>query len=381
MANTTTAVPEIESDADAAQLRRVVTDALSTLSDLQRVRKVVESGEGYDRSLWQRWGAELDLHGIGIPECYGGSGASFKMVAVVLEALAAHLTPGPYLASGVLAAHALQAAGDTEAMQRYLPGIATGQRIATVALSERQGGWTEAAVRASATRTRDGWAISGVKRFVPYAAAAATLLVFARVGGEIALFAVDVDEAGPTVEVRDEPTMDLTRRLGLVRLNGAPASLVSAPGEGWAVAESTLRVACAAIAAESVGIATSLLDETVRFARTRYQFGVPIGSFQVIQHRLADLLVRAESIKSVAFDCADALATDRVDVVAATHLAKAFCADAAFEVAADAIQLHGGIGFTWEHPAHLYFKRAKSNQLIFGASRHHKDQLGRSLGI
>jgi alkylation response protein AidB-like acyl-CoA dehydrogenase len=278
-----------------------------------------------------------------------------------------------------MAANALLTSGDDAACADHLPAIAAGQTIATLALAEDTGRWDEDAVTLRAERAASGWTLDGHKSFVLDGGIAGLVLVPGRTWSGVSLFAVDGRADGLTRTPLD--TLDQTRKLARLEFAGTPARLVGAEGGAWPGISRTLDLAAVALAAEQVGGAQRCLDMSVEYAKVRYQFGRPIGSFQVIKHRCADLLLEVESARAAAQYAAWAAAEGSPDVPVAASLAKATCSDAYFRAAADNIQIHGGIGFTWEHDAHLYFKRAKSSQLFLGDAAYHREHLAQRMGV
>lgn len=361
------------------ELRRTVRRFLGRHSAESDVRRLMEDPVGYDPDVWKLMADQLGLHGLAIPEQYGGSGFGYEELCVVFEEMGAALLASPFFATIGLATNVLLESGDEDAMRHYLPAIANGDLIATLAFSEDHGGWDESAVALTAEPSDRGWILRGAKRYVPDAHVSDLILVAGRTPGGMSLFAVDNDSPGCSTEV--ELTLDQTRELARVAFDETPAALLGAEGQAWDGVRRALRFAAVALAAEQVGGAQHVLDMTVEYAKLRFQFGRPIGSFQAVKHQLADMLVDVESARSAAYDAARAVAERDADVELAASVAKAFCSDAYFRSAAAAIQLHGGIGFTWEHPAHLYFKRAKSSQFLLGAPHYHRDLIGRAIGV
>jgi alkylation response protein AidB-like acyl-CoA dehydrogenase len=344
-------------------LRDSVRRLLSRESSGAAVRAAAESAVGFDRALWDRLCTEVGVAGLLVPEEFGGLGASLTDAAVVLGELGRALTPGPMLGSAVLAAQAILASGDEEACRRLLPGIAAGTTIAAVAWAGERGGWAPGA--AAVESTVDG-ELAGTAHYVLDGCAADVLIVVARAPGGIEL--VEVDPALPGVHREHTPTMDPTRRLATVRLAGARGRRLG-PGGGLGHVRD---VACVALAAEQVGAARRCLELTVEYTRGRVQFGRPIGGFQALKHRMADMHVLVETAESAALAAAAAPAGE---LPVAAAVAKAYCSEALCAVAAEMIQLHGGIAITWEHDAHLYFKRAHGSAQLFGAPREHLARL------
>jgi len=369
--------------AEQRELRDSVRRFLADRAPVSRVRELMETPDGTDRQVWQQAGAQLGLPGIAIPEAYGGAGFTFAEQAIVLEELGAALYGGPYLASAVLAATALLAASDEAARRELLPGIASGQTVATLAFTEDDGSWDPEAIRLAATRGEGGpdgsWVLDGHKSFVLDGHTADLILVVAAAGPGLSLFAVDPGAVG--LDRRVLPTLDQTRKLARLEFDAVPGRLIGAPCEAGGVLDRTLDVAAIALAAEQLGGAQQALDMAVGYAKTRHQFGRPIGSFQAIKHRCADLLLEVESLRSAVAYAAAAVAENSAEVPVVAALAKAYASDVYFHVAAENIQIHGGIGFTWEHDAHLYFKRAKSSELLLGDASYHREHLAERIGL
>ncbi len=361
------------------ELRRTVRSFLDQKSPETEVRRLMETDDGYDPAVWKQMGEQLGLQGLHIPEEFGGSGYTYVELCIVLEEMGSHLLCAPYFSSVVLAANTLLESGDDAAKKELLPGIATGETIATLALTEENGRWDEAGVTMTATKSGDGYKLSGTKSFVIDGATADLILVAARTGTGVSLFAVAGDAAGVTKTRLS--TMDLTRKQAKLEFNDTPARLIGTEGGGWPVLERVLDLAVIALSNESVGGAQFVLDMAVQYAKDRVQFGRPIGSFQAIKHKCADMLLEVESSKSAAYYGAGMVAEGSDEVPSVASLAKAYVGEAYFHVAAENIQVHGGIGFTWEHPAHLYFKRAKSSELLFGDPTYHRELLAQRIGL
>jgi len=365
-------------------LRESVRRFLADRAPLGRVRELMETPDGIDRAVWHQAGDQLGLPGIAIPEEYGGAGFTFADQAIVLEELGAALYGGPYLASAVLAATALLASDDEAARRELLPGIASGQTVATLAFTEDDGSWAPEAIRltasvkgAGAGGGADAWVLDGHKSFVLDGHTADLILVVARAGPGLSLFAVPAGATGLTR--RGLPTLDQTRKLARLEFGSVPARRIA--GDGAAVLARALDVAAVAQAAEQLGGAQRALDMAVAYAKTREQFGRPIGSFQAVKHRCADLLLEVESLRSAVSYAAAAVAEDSAEIPVVASLVQAYASDVYFHVAAENIQIHGGIGFTWEHDAHLYFKRAKASELFLGDASYHREHLAERIGV
>jgi alkylation response protein AidB-like acyl-CoA dehydrogenase len=361
------------------ELRKAVRRFLEDKSPEIEVRRLMETTDGYDPDVWSQMAVQLGLQGLAIPEEFGGQGYSYVELIVVLEEMGRALLCAPYFSNVGLAANLLLASGDEGAKKEYLPGIAGGTTIATVALAEASGRWDEGGVALQARRSGDGWTLDGEKRYVLDGHLADLLLVAARSDAGVSIFAVAKDAPGLSTEPLS--TLDLTRKQARVVLESTPARLIGTDGGGWVALAKMLDLAAVALAAEQVGGAQRVLEMAVEYAKVRVQFGRPIGSFQAIKHKCADMLLEVESAKSAAYYAGWCAAEDSDELPVVASLAKSYCSEAYFHATAENIQIHGGIGFTWEHPAHLYFKRAKSSELLFGDPTYHRELLAQRIGI
>jgi alkylation response protein AidB-like acyl-CoA dehydrogenase len=361
------------------ELRRITRQFLESKSPETEVRRLMETTEGYDPAVWSQMANELGLQSLVIPEEYGGQGFTYVELTVVLEEMGRALLAAPFYSTVVLATNAVLHSGDEAAKKEILPGIASGETIATLALTEPNGKWDLSGVEATATKSGDAWTIDGTKMFVLDGHVADVIIVAARTGAGLSLFKVDGDAAGLTRTPL--ATMDQTRKQAKLEFSGVPATLIGTDGGAEEVLGRVLDLAVVALAAEQVGGAQKVLDMSVEYAKDRVQFGRPIGSFQAIKHKCADMLLEVESAKSAAYYAAWCAAELNDELPEVACLAKAYCSEAYFHSAAENIQIHGGIGFTWEHPAHLYFKRAKSSELLFGDPTYHRELLAQRLGI
>jgi alkylation response protein AidB-like acyl-CoA dehydrogenase len=351
----------------AAGLRRFLQDK----SPSAEVRRLMQTEAGYDPKTWAQLAGQLGLQGLVIPEKYGGAGAGPVELSVACEEMGRALLCAPFFATAVLAVHALLASGDQAAAEEFLPGIAEGTTIATLAVPEDDGAWTTEGMATRARRAGDGYLLDGRKSFVLDGHLADVILVAAQADAGPSLFAVRGDAAGLTR--RPLTTLDLTRKQAALELDEVPARLVGAEGSAADVIARTLRLAVVALAAEQVGGAQRCLDMSVEYAKIRMQFGRPIGSFQAIKHMCADMLLEVESARSAAYYAAWAAQDESDELPLVSSLAKACCSEAYFRAAADNIQIHGGIGFTWEHDAHLYYRRAKSTEVMLGTPSEHRE--------
>ena len=360
------------------QLRQFVRSFLEDKSSEAAVREQMDTEQGYDPAVWAQLSDQLGLPALAIPEEFGGQGYSFVELGVVLEEMGRRLLCAPFL-SGVLASQAIIHSGDDAAKAEHLPGIASGQTLAALAFTEESGKWDESGITMQATGSGSDYTLNGTKSFVIDGHVANLIVVAARTAGGVSLFTVAGDAAG--LSRQSLSTMDQTRKQAKLTFADTPAKLLGAEGAGWATMSTVLDLGAIALAAEQVGGAQFVLEMAVQYAKDRVQFGRPIGSFQAIKHKCADMLLEVESAKSAAYYgmwCAAEL-NDELPSVAS--LAKAYCSEAYFHAAAENIQIHGGIGFTWEHPAHLYFKRAKSSELMFGDPAYHRELLAQRIGL
>ena len=339
----------------------------------------METQEGFDTAAWNQMAGQLGLHQLAIPEEYGGAGYTFIELGLVLEEMGRALLCAPFFASVVLAAHTLLLCSDEQAKKSLLPELASGERIGTLAFTEQNGRWDETGITMQATDTADGWTLSGDKAFVLDGHTADLVLVIARTGTDLSIFAVD--GSSPGLHRTPMHTMDLTRKQAHLTFTDVPARLVGVQGEGASVLTQVLDLAAIGLAAEAVGGAQRCLDMSVDYAKVREQFGRPIGSFQAIKHKCADLLLEVESARSAAYYAMWSAAGHSPELPAAAAMAKAYCTESYAHAAAENIQIHGGIGFTWEHPAHLYYRRAKSTELFLGDPAYHRELLVQRVGI
>ncbi len=361
------------------ELRKTVRQFLENKSSEAAVREQMDTENGFDPAVWSQMGEQLGLQGLVIPEEFGGSGYGYIELVVILEEMGRALLCAPFFSSVVLAANTLLHSGDDAAKAAHLPGIASGETIATLAFTEENGRWDEAGITATATADGDSWKLNGTKLYVIDGHTAHLLIVAARTDAGVSLFAVDGDASGVTRTAL--ATMDQTRKQAKVELADAAGTLIGTDGGGWATLERVLDLAAVGLAAEQVGGAQKCLEMAVQYAKDRVQFGRPIGSFQAIKHKCADMLLEVESAKSAAYYAGWAASELNEELPSVASLAKAYCSEAYFHAAAENIQIHGGIGFTWEHPAHLYFKRAKSSELLFGDPTYHRELLAQRIGI
>jgi len=361
------------------QLREFVRSFMEDKSSEESVRELMETDAGYDAAVWSQMAEQLGLQSLIIPEEFGGQGFGYVELIIVLEEMGRRLICSPFFSTVVLAANTLIHSGDDAAKAALLPGIASGETIATLAFTEESGKWDESGIAMAATADGDSWRLNGSKMFVLDGNTANLILVAARTDKGVSLFHLNSDAEGLTRTAL--ATMDQTRKQSKLTFDNTPATMIGADGDGWAVLERVLDLAAVGLAAEQVGGAQVCLDMSVEYAKVRVQFGRPIGSFQAIKHKCADMLLEVESAKSAAYYAGWCAAELNDELPSVASLAKSYCSEAYFNASAENIQIHGGIGFTWEHPAHLYFKRAKSSELLFGDPTYHRELLAQRIGL
>lgn len=353
------------------ELRTVVRSVLQKYADHGQVRAAADSEAGYSAGLWCRLNRELEIGRLAMPEAQGGHGFGVRELAVLLEETGAALLPEPVLASAVLGAHALAAADDADGVAELLASVMAGDRVATVHLADV----LESGL--ALTPGPAGWRLNGTARAVLQGAAADVVLLPAAGPDGVALVAVETSAS--LVEPRT--VVDPTRRRADLHFTDAPARVLVGP-EGCAEVVQRLRLlAQVAVAAEHTGLVAELLERTREYVGEREQFGRPIGSFQAIKHRLADVLVDLERARSASRYAAAVLGEDSAAAELAVSIASAVCADAAMRTALEAVQLHGGIGFTWEHRAHYYLRRVLGDEGLFGPSRERRARIAELVGL
>ena len=367
------------------ELRSLVRRFLAEKAPSEAIRRWMDSENGYDPDVWQQMAQQLGLHGLVLPEQYGGAGYGLAELAVVLEEMGRSLLPAPFFSTIGLAAQTLLASEDDQACRRYLPGIAGGELTATVAVCDENGSWDLSDITTPARRHEGDWRVSGTKMFVIDGEIADVILVIARANDGLGLFAVDRNAPGISTTRLD--ALDPTRRLARVDLQNCQGQRIGPAGDAAPFLRRALDLANVALAAEQVGGAQACLDSAVEYAKVRVQFNRPIGSFQAIKHKCADLLVEIESAKAAVLYAAS-LTADAADGASAAEefptcaaLVAAYCSAAYTHAAKENVQIHGGIGFTWEHDAHLYLKRAKTSELLFGAPAAQRARIAELAGI
>jgi alkylation response protein AidB-like acyl-CoA dehydrogenase len=366
------------------EFREVLRRFFEEHSGLGDVRMAFDSADGFDRGLWKKMGEELGLQGVHLPEKFGGQGFGFLELGLVLEEMGRALVPSPFLASSVLAAGAIRAAGTDEEQAEWLPGIASGERIGGLAWVEAGGSWEPAAVATEAKPDGDSLVLTGTKEAVLSGDLADFVVVAARLpgtSGEDGVTLAVVEAVAPGVTVTALEAVDLTRRQARIVLEGARAKPLGTPGQAANALRTCLLQAAVALGAEALGGADRALEMAVEYAKVRVQFARPIGSFQGIKHMAAEVLRDLELARAAAYWSWWVADESPAELAQAAPLAKAACADAFLAAAAANIQIHGGIGFTWEHDAHLFYRRAKSLEFLLGDSSTQRSALATALGI
>jgi len=351
-------------------LKNTVRKFLSAECPLAEVRKQMETDTAFDASLWRKI-AEQGWTGIIFPEEYGGFGMGMVELAATLEEMGRALLPGPFSSTVLLAGSLLEAAGSDGQKQKYLGAICRGEAKATVALLEDSASWLPDAVQMKAA----GLTLNGKKLFVPDAVVADFILVAARLDGDLAIFLAPSNAHG--LHISNMPAMDATRKLYEVTFDGVAAELVAQGSRARQALDRALDIATVGLVAEMTGGMQRLLEITVEYAKTRKQFGRAIGEFQAVQHQCADMLVYTESSRSAAYYAAYAIQEGIPEARLAVSVAKAYASDAYREVGNRAIQVHGGMGFTWENDVHLFYRRAKASEVAYGDANFHRERIAK----
>lgn len=361
---------------EITDLRANVREFLAERYGEQRVRQIMDAADVFEPALWAALSGELGLTGILIPERVGGIGCGCQELLAVTVEFGRALTPSPFFSSSVLAASAVLASKDHAAAENYLPAIADGSLIGTIATYEAEGFWnpTRPVTRAQQLSPRSRkHHLTGEKLLVTDGTRADILLVTALAPGGPSMFAVRCGAEGLTTARMEG--LDPTRPLARVSFRDTPAELLGNEGAAVDAIAHAHTMGRLALAGEQAGGSRRVLEMAVAYAKTREQFGKPIGSYQAIKHKLADMLVGVECAESAAYEAAWVQDAKSADAALAVDIAKAFCSETYSKCAADNIQIHGGIGFTWEHPAHLYFRKARSTELLLGTARDHRERV------
>jgi alkylation response protein AidB-like acyl-CoA dehydrogenase len=353
------------------QFRDVVRRFLDDRAPPTEARRLMSTDSGYDPETWRSLAVELGACGIHIPETYGGAGFGLTELGIVLEEMGRALFCGPYFSSAVLAATAILQGGSESQKQSLLPGIASGEVRAALAVTEQDGRWSAEAT----TMTADDGRLTGSKRFVVDGHTADVIVVLARESssGQLSLHVVDASATGLSRRALD--VIDPTRKLAQLDFDRTPAQPLGESADAGDAIRRVLEVAAIALSNESIGGASRMLDSALQYTQQRMQFGRKIGSFQAIKHRFAELLLEIELARSAAYHAAASYDAGHPNISALASLAKSACSDAYMHAAAECIQLHGGIGFTWDHDTHLWYRRAKSSEVFLGDPAWHRDRM------
>lgn len=366
---------------------------LNQVASSAAVRTAMTSDQGYDTATWARMARELYWPALAIPEAYGGLGLGFVEVSLLQEQLGRCLLPTPFFATCCLATPALLLSRNEALKERWLPLIAAGEIRASLAYTSAPR-WDDSAVQVYAQSHAGGYRLNGEYHYVIDGSDCQLLIIAARTPGSVGeagirLFALPADTPG--IVCQWQPTQDQTRRLATITLNDVVVhddQLLSEPGQGWPMLRDVLQIACVGLAAEQTGGAQQSLDITLAYISGREQFGRTIASFQAIKHRCADLMLAIECARSASYYAAciaaECLNIDgdpgiREQLGEAAATAKIFASEGFFQCAAESIQLHGGVGFTWEYDPHLYFKRARASEQMLGTPAFHREQLARQI--
>ena len=355
-----------------SNLRRLLAER----SPSKEVRRLMETEAGWERDGWRKLNSELGLTALRIPEAYDGQGFGFGELGIVLEEMGRALVCAPYFSTSVLATGAILNAGKEADKQALLPGIAAGDTVATLAWVEDNGRWDAGGTALTVTPSAGSFRLDGHKTFVVDGHTADLLVVLARAPGTtgengLSLFTVAGDATGLTR--RALKTMDWTRKLARLEFKGVEAKPLGEQGGAAGPFARTMTEAAICLANEMAGVSERLREDSLAYAKMRMQFGRPIASFQSMKHKAADMLVDVELAKSAAYYAAAALDEGDNDVESVASLAKAAASEACLQTAIHAIQIHGGIGFTWDNDTHLWFKRAKSSEIFLGDAHHHRE--------
>jgi len=353
-------------------LKNTVRKFLAAECPIAEVRKQMESETAFDAALWRNM-ADQGWTGIIFPEAHGGFGMGMVELAAALEEMGRALLPGPFFSTVLLAGTAIEKAGNENQKQKYLGAICRGEARATLALLEESASWSPDALKMTAS----GLFLTGRKLFVTDAAVADFIVCAARMDGDLALFVVPADARG--LQISPLPAMDGTRKLYEVTFDSAPGELLAQGRAAHIALSRALDIATVGLVAEMTGGMQRLLEIAVEYAKTRKQFGRPIGEFQAVQHQCADMLLFTESSRSAAYYAAYALQENIPDAHIAVSVAKTYASDAYREVGNRAIQVHGGMGFTWENDAHLYYRRAKASELALGDAAFHRERIAKAV--
>ena len=377
---------DFELDEEQVMLKTSARDFLDKECTRQLVRDMMEDEKGYSPELWKKMAA-LGWLGLLFPEEYGGAGSSFFDLAVLLEEMGRALVPGPFVATVVLAGRPILAAGTEEQKRQFLPQVTRGEMILTLAFMEPEGSLEASGITVKATPVGEEFIIEGTKLFVPDAHVADYFLCVTRTRDNpdkedgITLFLVDAATAGIHTEVLKTMTGEKLCEVSFRNVAVPKENILGELDRGWPIIKRVLEEAAVTECAWMIGGARWVMETTVDYAKERVQFGQPIGSFQAIQHKLANIAIELEGATSITYYACGAVSENLPEIALAVSMAKAWCSDIYKHVAGEGIQIHGAIGFTWDHDMHLYFKRAKASEVAYGDGSYHRDKVARILNI
>lgn len=373
-----------ELDEEQIMLKTAARDFLEKECTKKHVRAMMEDKLGYSPELWKKI-ADLGWLGLTFPEEYGGTGCTFLELAVLLEECGRALLPGPFKATSVLAGRPILAAGTEEQKKKFLPLIACGELKMTLAFQEASGGIEAKDVTVSARASGDNYIIDGVKLFVPDAHAADYILCVARTKSfankenGITLFLVDAKAQGVQIEVLKTMTGEKLCEVVFNNVTVPKENILGELNKGWQIMQRLLVEAQVAESAWMVGGSRWAMETAIDYAKHRIAFGKPIGSFQAIQHKLSNMAVEVEGATSIVYYAAWAIMENKPEMIIAASMAKSWCGETYKHCAFDGVQIHGGIGYTWDHDMHLYVKRAKACEVTFGDSDYHREKVAQLL--
>ena len=375
-----------ELDEEQVMLKTSARDFLDKECPKKLVRAMMEDEKGYSPELWRKL-ADLGWLGLAFPEEYGGIGSSFLDLVVLLEECGRALLPGPFIPTVVLSGRPILSAGNDEQKQRFLPGIASGDMIMTLAFMEGSGGLESSDVAVTATPSGNDFLLNGTKLFVPYAHIADHLLCVARTANKrnaedgITLFLVDARAEGVKTEILTTMTGEKLCEVVFSNVAVPGKNILGELDKGWPIVKRILVEAQVAESAWMTGGARWAMDASIDYAKMRIAFGRPIGSFQAIQHKLSNVAVQVEGATSIVYYAAWTIMENDPDMALAASMAKSWCGETYKQAAFDGIQVHGGIGYTWDHDMHLYLKRAKAGEVTFGDSDYHREKVAQILDV
>ena len=360
------------------EFRSVLRRFLEDKSPSTEVRRLMATADGWEREQWTKINSELGLTAVAIPEAYGGHGFGLSEQCIVLEDMGRSLLCAPYFGSAVLAASAILYAGTEKQKSELLPGIASGSTVATLAFTEENGSWDNSGLTTIFDKSNNEYSITGIKSFVLDGTTADLIIVLARAPNTkkdegLSLFAVDGQASGLKKELLK--SVDETRKLARIHFDQVPAKLIGVEGNAAGPMKKPMTRSIICLANEMVGGAERLREDALEYVKMRMQFGRSIASFQVTKHKATDMLADVELAKSAAYFAAAAFDEEDDETEEAASIAKAASSEAYMQTAIHSIQMHGGIGFTWDNDTHLWFKRAKSSEVFLGDPAHHREKM------